>query len=496
MTTSERAPAPAAPAAPPPTAPAAPQPPAFDLDHGNFYRDLLGKAGDSSGATQSIAPTDIPLIVWIEDIMQTAWFDALAPYHPTAVGVHSRIPRRPAAEAATNRHKNIAALHAANVAVRALYPERAPIMRQVLAMVGLDADDTTTDTTTAAGIGNTAAHAVLAARLHDGMNALGDEGRTRPGPPYADYTGYRPVNTAYELHDASRWQPALTTHPRRAGGGPGDQGAFTVQQFLTPHLGRVRAHTFTDAARFPLPAPAHSDHTDPGAYRQAVDDILAASAGLSDEHKVKAEFFDNAYQGVLQSTKHAALAHDADLDLDAWVHLLFTSSVAKFDSLVAAWHHKRAHDAVRPFSAVRHVHGHSPVTAWGGPGQGTVTDLPADQWSGYLPAADHPDYPCATTAVIAAEAQAARRFFGDDVLDWKVTAAAGSSVTEPGTVPAKDTELHYDTWSEFEQDCADSRVWAGLHFRATAHTSLRFGTQFGDRAHAFVQRHINGDVED
>ncbi|MER6185287.1 vanadium-dependent haloperoxidase [Streptomyces sp. NPDC001652] len=485
---------PATPAAGPAATATAAQP-GFDLDKGNFYRDLLGAAGDSSGATQSIAPTDIPLILWIEDIMQTAWFDALAPYHPTAVGVHSRIARRPASEAATNRNKNIAALHAANVAVKALYPERAPIMRQVLAMVGLNADDDSTDTTTAVGIGNTAAKAVLESRMRDGMNFLGNQGRKYHGQPYEDYTGYEPVNTAYELSDPSRWQPALTTHRRRAGGGPGDQGVFAVQQFLTPHLGRVSAHTFRDAGRFKLARPGHTDHTD-RAYRHAVDEILKASAGLTDEHKVKAEFFDNAYQGVLQSTKYAALAHNADLDLDGWIHLLFTSSVAKFDSLIAAWHHKREYDAVRPFSAVRHTYGNRPVTAWGGAGKGTVSDLPADEWTSYLPVSNHPDYPCGTTTVVAAEAQAARRFFGDDVLNWTVKAAAGSSVTEPGAVPAKDVELHYATWSDFEKDCARSRVWAGLHFRKTAERSLEFGTQFGDRAYEFVQRHINGDVED
>lgn len=479
-----------------PAASAAAAPGGFDLDHGNFYRDLLGKAGDASGKTQSISPADIPLIVWIEDVLQTAWFDALAPYHPTAVGVHSRIGRRPASESATNRNKNIAALHAANQVVRALYPDRDAVMRQVLGMVGLNADDASVDPATAVGIGNITGKAVIEARVRDGMNFLGDEGRKYHGGQFDDYTGYRPVNTAYELADPSRWQPALGPHPRRLDGGHGDKGVFAVQQFLTPYLGQVTAHTFQDVREFKLTPPDHTDHTDHRAYQRSVDEILAASAGLTDEQKVKAEFFDNAYLGILQSTKHAALAHNADLDLDDWVHLLFASSVAKLDSLIAAWHHKRAYDAVRPFSAVRHVYGDRNVTAWGGPGKGTVEDLPADEWTGYLPVANHPDYPCGSTAVIAAEAQAARRFLGDDVLGWTHAVDAGSTMTEPGTVPAQALELHYATWTDFEQDCASSRVWAGLHFKETSERSLQFGTQFGDRAYDFVQRHIKGDVED
>ncbi len=67
----------------------------FDLDTGNFFRDLIGAAGDTSGQGQAIGPKDVSIIIWIQAVLQSAWFDALAPYHPTAVGVHSRIPRRP-----------------------------------------------------------------------------------------------------------------------------------------------------------------------------------------------------------------------------------------------------------------------------------------------------------------------------------------------------------------------------------------------------------------
>ncbi|MEZ0069974.1 hypothetical protein ABIA32_006022 [Streptacidiphilus sp. MAP12-20] len=466
----------------------------FDLDSGNFYRDLIGAAGDTSGREQTIGPKDVSIIIWIQAVLQTAWFDALAPYHPTAVGVHSRIGRRPAEESATNRNKNIAALHASYQVVKATYPERAHVMGQLLTFIGLDPDDESEDQTTAVGIGNTAGKAALKARERDGMNFLGDEGRAYNGQPYDDYTGYQPVNTAYELVDPSRWQPAIGPHARRIGGGTGDKGVFNVQQFVTPQLRLAKAYTFGDPGQFKLAPPEHLDHTNPREYKRSVDEVLEASAGLTDEQKVKTEFFDNTYLGILQSTKAAAMAHD--LDLDGWVHLLFTSSVAQLDGLIAAWHQKHEYDAVRPFSAIKHVYGSNPVTAWGGPGKGTVDDIPADQWASYLPAGDDPDYPCGATTLCAAQAQAARRFLGDDVLDWTHPVPAGSTLTEPGITPAEDIALRYATWTDFEKDCAGSRVWAGVHFKATAETSLEFGVQFGDRAYEYVQRHINGDVED
>ncbi|TGB13391.1 hypothetical protein E2651_09610 [Streptomyces sp. MZ04] len=483
----------AAAAADKPAGSAAAEPPKFDLDKGNFYTDLIGKSGDTTGQHQALDPQNVSVIIWIQDMLQAAWFDALAPYHPTAVGVFSRIERRPAEEGATNRNKNIAALHASYQVIKPVYPDRADVMRQLLTMVGLDPDDDSTDPTTAVGIGNIAGKAALRARRRDGMNFLGDEGGAYHGQPYDDYTGYEPVNTSYKLVNPSKWQPLASPHRRRVGGGPGDKGIFIDQRFSTPQLRLVKAHSYKDPAEFELARPEHLDHTNVNKYKSAVDEVLAASAKLTDEQKVKTEFFDNTYLGILQSTKAAGLAHD--LDLDGWIHLLFTSSVAQLDSLIAAWHHKHEDNAVRPASAIRHVYGDRKVSAWGGPGKGTVDDIPADQWGSYLPAGDRPEYPCGTTTLVAAQAQAVRRLLGDDVLEWKQPFPAGSTQTEPGVTPAKDIELHYATWSAFEKDCAASRVWAGVHFKKTAETSLEFGRQFGDRAYEFVQRHIKGDVK-
>lgn len=466
----------------------------FNLDTGNFLRDLIRPSSDTSGKDQAVGPMDASVLIHLTDTLQTAWFDALAPYHPTAIGVHSRIGRRPGTESATNRNKNIAGLHATLQMMKAFYPERIYVLHKLWSALGLDAGDESEDPTSPAGIGNIAGKAAVRARSRDGMNVLGDEGRTYNSQPYADYTGYQPVNSADELANPSRWQPAAHPHRRRVGGGPGDIGIWVTQRFVTPQLGLVKAHSYQDPGQFRIAPPDHSDHTKPSDYNREVDAILEASAALTDEQKLMAEFFDNKFLGIGQSTQAAALAHD--LDLDGWVQLLFTTSVAHLDSLIACWHYKREYDSVRPFSAVRHVYGSQKVTAWGGPGKGTVDDMPADEWSSYLPAADHPEYPSASTTLSAAQAQAARRFLGDDVLDWTYRFTAGSTQTEPGIAPAAEVELRFPTWTDFEENCAMSRVWGGVHFKTTVERTREWGGQFGDRAYEFVQRHINGDVKD
>ncbi|TGB13393.1 hypothetical protein E2651_09625 [Streptomyces sp. MZ04] len=464
----------------------------FDFDKGNFHRDLLSTP--VAPLKEPIGPMDATVLVYLTHLTMTAWFDALAPYHPTAVGVHSRIKRRPSSEAATNKNKNIAALYAGYQVMKATFTDQVPGYVKLFTSLGLDPEDTSEDPTTAVGIGNIAGKAVVKARKRDGMNFAGDEGRKYNGQPYEDYTGYVPVNTAYKVVNPSKWQPVPGPHRRRVGGGPGDKGIFTDQRFVTPQMGRVKAHTFKDPSKFKLAPANHTDHTDPRRYKRSVDEILAASAGLTDEQKSKAEFFDNKFLGIGQSTKYAALAHD--LDLDDWIHLHFTSSTAQCDDLIAAWYQKREKEAVRPYTAVRHAYAGRKVSAWGGPGKGTVHDMPAEEWTSYLPVGDHPDYPSGSTTLCAAEAQAARRFLGDDILDLTWDIPAGSSLTEPGITPAKDLKVHYATWSEFEKDCAMSRVWAGVHFKATVERSLVFGKQFGDLAYEHVQRLIKGDVKD
>lgn len=461
----------------------------FDFDTGNFIVELIGPFHP---ARDPIAPMDVTTLHRFVHYSSASWFDAFAPYHSTAVGVHTRIPRRPASEA-TNRNKTIAALHSNYQVCKGVEPGREPDFRLLLISVGLNPDDDSMDPTTPVGIGNIAGKGVVAAAVHDGFNQLGDLGPKYNSQPYGDYTGYKPVNTAYDLVHPSRWQPATGPHNRRLGGGYGDLSAFTVQRHLTPQMRRTKAHTFRDPDQFRLAPPDHSDHTQPRVYKRSVDEVLEFSATLTDRQKVVAEFFDNKRLGIGQAVGAAALAHPS-LDLDGWVHALYTGSVAIFDALVAVWHQKLKYDAVRPFSAVRHVYGDRKITAWGGPGIGTVNDITGNQWASYLGVGDHSEYPSGSTTLCSAEAQATRRFFNDNVLKMNWFVAPGATLVEPHLTPGAGVALHYETWDDFVYECAISRVWGGVHFRNTVERSVEFGKQFGDRAYEFAQRYIHGDV--
>jgi hypothetical protein len=435
-----------------------------------------------------VSPTgsDVTLVIRVTAEVTNAWFDASAPYRPFAQGVYSKIENRPSSESQNNRNINIACLYASYHVLNSLLPQRNGEWREMLKSVGLDPDDASQDITTPIGIGNVAGKAIVDFREHDGMNQLGDHGgRLYNLEPYADYTGFEPFNTAYELRDPSKWQPGVL---------PTGNGTFRVQQFVTPQYRKVVPYSFDNPNQFNTPRPVASNPKGPHgrqAYKQQADEVLQASANLTDYEKMIAELFNNKVSGLGFSVLYAAQSHDLDL-LD-FITLDFMTNAAAFDAGIVSWNEKAKWNAVRPFSAIRYLYGSRNVTAWGGPGQGTVIDLPANEWKEYVNLPDHPEYPSVSTAVCEAQAQAARRFFGSDELNWSVPAPKGTSTIEPGITPAADITLGpWATWTAFAEDCGLSRLWGGLHFRAAIEASRVFGPQVGELAYQFVQRHLEG----
>ena len=216
---------------------------AFDFQHGNAAIEVVIPTV-APVIFSDVSPTggDATLVLRVTTLTTNAWFDATAPYHLTAVGVYSSLGRRPAAESANNRNMNIALLYASYRVFNSLIPQKQEIWRKMLSDLGLDPDNDNSDLNTPEGIGNRAGLSVVNAREHDGMNQLGDEGGNRYNlTPYADYTGYRPVNTAYRLLNPSRWQPDI----QRLG-----VGLYKVQKFVAPQYAKVKPYTYKSPKKF------------------------------------------------------------------------------------------------------------------------------------------------------------------------------------------------------------------------------------------------------
>ena len=449
----------------------------FNLRNDNAMRDLA-LPYIVSWLRSDVSPglNDASILFRYFTILFNAAFDAVAPYHETAVGVYSRLGRRPASASTSNYFANIAVMYAVYHSMLEMAPHRTEQWRRMMWSVNLNPDHVTENLASAAGIGQVAARNVLDARRHDGFNHFGDE---TPGFPFMDTTGFVPVNTGLEVIDPSRWQPLLVR--------PGRSGVYVVQNFVTPQYSLTEPYADIDPREHRVGPPSDSDYANLEAYRAQAEAVLELSATLTDERKMLVEFFDLKARDIILSPT----TKDVD-DVVEFVQLGFLLHMAQFDAGIVIWQEKLRYDAVRPITAIRHLYGDELVTAWGGPGRGTV-ELPASEWVSYVQNADHSDYPSATTAFCAAYAQAFRRYSGSEEIESFTTVLdEGSSAIEPEVVPADDVTIEFRTWTEYEETCGEARLWGGVHFRPSVEASLEIGGTFGDAAYDYWATLIDG----
>ena len=469
--------------------------PPFDMANGNaVFGVIIPNLG--TWIHQEVSPhfSDPSLSFRYVTLILNAGYDATAPYHETAVGVYSRVDNRPASESEDSYNINVASIYAVYRLAMEFDPERELQWRSMLTNNGLDPDDDTGMDLSCSrthqldspiAIGNLAGKCVLEARYSDGFNHFGDE---TPGQPFRDTTGYRPVNSANELTDPSRWQP-LTIQLR--------EGTWVSQQFTTPQWAVTEPYSDIDPREFRAPPPYASDHAFMDEYKAQTDEVMEAVAGLTDEQKMLVEYFDNKARETLFFPAVEALPNTMDFwQLDFMLH------IAQFDAGIVAWQEKARYDAVRPVTAVQYLYGDDMVQTYSIGGDARF--VPASQWASYANTGDHPEYPSATACFCAAQAQAWRNYLGGDeipdvtlpngdVVDgYTGVLPAGSSIHEPGMTPADDVVVTYDTWSEYEHDCAESRIWAGLHFRAAVEESLDTCSDIGNAAWDYFSTLMDG----
>jgi hypothetical protein len=296
---------------------------------------------------------------------------------------------------------------------------------------------------------------VLDFRHHDGSNQLGD---LHPGA-YSDTTGYRAVNTPTTIVDPNRWQPLFVINAK---------GDLTTQVYTTPHWGRVIPFAMpSGSALRPLPPALYPSPE----YAKQAADLVAISAGLTDFQKVTAEYFADGPSSEFPPGHWAFFAQFVSRRdnnaLDTDVKMFFALGNALLDAGICAWDAKLAYDSVRPVTAIHFLYAGQTIQAWGGPGQGTKP-IPGDLWRPYqlstVVTPPFPEYFSGHSIFSAAGAEVLKSFTGSDTLGLSVTIRAGTSIGEPGVVPAADLMLSFPTFSSAADAAGMSRRWGGIHF--------------------------------
>ena len=459
----------------------------FDLKLDNAATDLILPAA-AKAIFEDISPnaSDPSLVVRATALITGSWYEAAAPFHPTAVGVYSRLGRYNNTNPRNNNTDiNTALLYSSRGILSYLFPTRVAEWNLMLTSVGLDPNYIDDNPSTAAGIGNAAAKAMILGRQNDGMNATGKYAGWDLNPrPFFDYTGYAPVNTAYLLSDPSRWQPDILLEK---------EGIYRVQSFVTPQYRYVEPFSYSAAKDFTFPRPEASDFSNTEKYTIQAQKVIDESTKLDDRKKMIAEFFDNKIFSLGFSTVFSAKS--AELSVLDYVISDYFANMAVFDAGIVVWQEKEKYDAVRPFSAIRHLYKGQSVPTYSRSDQDTVQYIPGELWTSYLNVADHPEYPSASACLCSAHAEFKRRFFNSDELNWSVPVAAGSSRIEPLAVPKENITLDFPTWTSFANACAESRIWGGVHFEAAVKNSLSVCPIFGKYAYAYMNELLSGTAE-
>jgi hypothetical protein len=411
-------------------------------------------------------------------IVHTAMYDAWAAYDPTAVGTRlGGSLRRPAAER-TDAYKSQAISYAGYRALLNLFPARSADFRALIAAMGYDPDDASTDPASPTGVGNQAAAAVLAFRASDGSNQANG---------YADTIGYQPVNTPDQVNDPFRWQPLR--HPNAS-------GAIIVQKYLTPHWGYITPFAMTSHDQFLPPGPTQRTLLQ---LDEEVTDTLLASATLTDLTKVKAEYWADGPDSETPPGHWllfaGAVCRARGYSLDQSAKLTFALANAELDASIAAWNSKLRWNYVRPITAVRVRTKGKLVLAWAGPYKGTRL-IRGETWHPYqaatFPTPPFAEYVSGHSTFSGAGAKVLQQFTGSDLFGARVTVRPGTSFVEPGATPLLPTILIWPTFSAARDDAGVSRRLGGIHFPDADHHGRTLGASVGQQAWVKAQTYFTG----
>ncbi len=386
-------------------------------------------------------------------VVQTAIFDAWACYDGVAVGTRlGATLRRPAGER-TQGNKDQAVSFAAYRALVDLYPAQKALFDTAMTALGYDPTNASTDATTAVGIGNVCAKAVLDFRHTDGSNQLNS---------YADTTGYVPINTADSVVNPKFWQQIRFPNGKSPA-------------YIAPHWGNVTPFALSSSSALrPGPPPEFGS----AAYIAEMNAVIQLTLDLTTEQKTLVEYWADGPRSV-QPPGHwllfALAVSDRDRhDLDQDVKMFFALGNAEMDAGIGCWECKRFYNLSRPITAIRALSPDNPSWA---PAQAPDFQTPP-----------FPEFTSGHSTFSGAGAEILKRFTGSDFFLYSPTSTRGA------TTRIETLRTTWNTFSEIAEQAGASRRYGGIHFEAADLEGRKMGRTVGGLVWDKAQSYINGTI--
>ena len=178
------------------------------------------------------------------------------------------------------------------------------------------------------------------------------------------------------------------------------------------------------------------------------------------------------YEGSPQGWNRIARNVSAQRSLDLWqnARLFGLLNFAMADGFIAGFDAKYFYNFWRPITAIR-----------AGETDGNANTLGDTTWTSFLVAPNVPDYPSTHSVLGGAASEVLALFFDEDEVGFTSTSGA----------PFPGFTRSFTSFSQAAQENADSRVFAGIHFRRTCTDGIKQGRKVGRFAFNHSLKPIN-----
>jgi hypothetical protein len=289
--------------------------------------------------------------------------------------------------------------------------------------------------------GQAAAAAMLTARQQDTATAT---------------TQYTPGTTP------GRWQP----HPNPVPANPAiADPALAVGNLaaVLPHWGTVTPFMMAVPWQFRLPGPPPLKSEQ---YARDYNEVKRIGGKSSTERTAtQTEIAKYWYESSPQGWSRIARVVSAQRGLDPWdtARLLALVNAGIADGYIAGADTRYLYNFWRPVTAIR-----------AGDTDENDATVPDPTWESFMNTPALPDYPSTHSVAGGAAAAVLARFFGTDQISFSMTSGA----------PFAEITRSFTSFTQAAQENADSRVYAGIHFRTACQDGIKQGEQIGRRAFA------------
>lgn len=250
------------------------------------------------------------------------------------------------------------------------------------------------------------------------------------------------------------WQPTPNPNPPDpASGGPG------LAPALLPGWGTVMPFTLRSGRQFrpsgPLPIFTRRYARD-YCEVQSIGQRLSVTR-TAEQSEIARFWYEGSQVGW---NRIARLVSEARM-LDLWeqARLFALVNFAMADGFIAGFNTRYFYNSWRPVTAIR-----------GGDADGNGETVGDPLWESFLNTPPIPDYPSTHSVLGGAAATVLAQFFSADDIAFTTTSGA----------PFPGITRSFTSFSQAAHENADSRVYAGIHFRKSCRDGLRLGRRIGE----------------